>query len=215
MKILVTGFDPFGGDRTNPAIEAVKQLPDRIAGADIIKLEIPTVFNRSAAVVREAILATSPDYVLNIGQAGGRPAVTPERVAINLDDGRLPDNAGYQPLGTPIRADGQTAYFTQLPVKAMVKAIRDAGVPAAVSNTAGTYVCNHIMYQVQYLREHEFPGIKAGFMHIPFLPEQVVDRPGQPSLSLAEDVAAITAAIAAIVHQNGQADIQSIEGTIN
>ncbi|KRM71196.1 pyroglutamyl-peptidase I [Lacticaseibacillus brantae] len=215
MKILVTGFDPFGSDQMNPAIEAVKQLPDTIAGATIIKLEIPTVFNRSAEVVREAIAVNHPDYVLNIGQAGGRTAVTPERIAINLDDGRIPDNAGYQPLGAPIQTNGQTAYFTQLPVKAMVKAIRAAGVPAAVSNTAGTYVCNHIMYQVQYMREQEFPFIKAGFIHIPYLPEQVIDRPGQPSLSLAEDVAAITAAISTIVHQDGQADIQSIEGTIN
>jgi len=214
MKILVTGFDPFGHDTTNPAIEAVTQLPDMIDGATIIKLEIPTKFNVSATVVRKAIIDHQPDYVLNIGQAGGRFAVTPERVAINLDDGRIPDNAGYQPLGQAIHSDGQTAYFSQLPLKAMTKAIRDAGIPSAVSNTAGTYVCNHIMYQVQYMREQEFPTIKAGFMHIPFLPEQVVNRPEQPSLSLTEDVTAITAALRAIVARDGLGDIDTIEGTI-
>lgn len=214
MKILVTGFDPFGDDKINPAIEAVKRLPDEIAGAEIIKLEIPTKFNVSAQVVHDAIAAEHPDYVLSIGQAGGRFALTPERVAINLDDGRIADNAGYQPLNHTIHADGQTAYFAQLPIKAMAKAIREAGIPSAVSNTAGTYVCNHIMYQVQYMRDKEFPEIKAGFMHIPFLPDQVVNRPDTPSLSLADDVKGITAAIGAIIARDGKGDIETIEGAI-
>jgi len=199
MKILVTGFDPFGGETTNPAIEAVKQLPDKIAGADIVKLEVPTVFNRCAEVVRMAILAEQPDVVLSIGQAGGRAALTPELVAINLSDGRIPDNAGQQPVDQPIQPAGATAYFTQLPIKAMVRAIRAAGLPSRVSTTAGTYVCNHIMYQVQYLRATEFPTLRAGFMHIPFLPSQVTDKPNTPSLSLTDDVRGISAAIAAIV----------------
>ncbi|MYV16214.1 pyroglutamyl-peptidase I [Furfurilactobacillus milii] len=214
MKILVTGFDPFGTDKINPAIEAVKQLPAQIAGADIVKLEIPTVFDRCATVVRNAIEHEHPDYVLNIGQAGGRAAITPERVAINFDDGRIADNEGFQPINRTIQDDGATAYFTQLPVKAMARAIRKAGVPSAVSTTAGTYVCNHIMYQVQYMRDKQFPTLKAGFMHIPFLPEQVVNRPSVPSLSLADDVRGITAAIEAMVAYDGQADIESIEGTI-
>ena len=109
MKILVTGFDPFGGDKINPAIEAVKRLPDEINGAEIFKLEIPTVFNKSAEVVRKAIEKENPDYVLNVGQAGGRSGLTPERVAININDGRIPDNEGYQPLGEPIHEDGETA----------------------------------------------------------------------------------------------------------
>lgn len=201
MKILVTGFDPFGGETTNPAIEAVNQLPATIAGAAIVKLEIPTVFDRCAAVVRAAIVREQPDVVLSIGQAGGRAALTPELVAINLSDGRIPDNAGQQPVDQPIQADGETAYFTQLPVKAMVAAIRAAGLPSIVSTTAGTYVCNHIMYQVQYLRATEFPELRAGFMHIPFLPSQVTKRPNTPSLSLADDVRGITAAITAIVQQ--------------
>jgi len=201
MKILVTGFDPFGGETTNPAIEAVNQLPATIAGATIVKLEIPTVFDRRATVVREAIVRERPDVVLSIGQAGGRAALTPELVAINLSDGRIPDNAGQQPVDQPIQAAGETAYFTQLPVKAMVAAIRAAGLPSTVSTTAGTYVCNHIMYQVQYLRATEFPELRAGFMHIPFLPSQVTKRPNTPSLSLADDVRGITAAITAIVQQ--------------
>ncbi|MGZ7895391.1 pyroglutamyl-peptidase I [Lactobacillus crispatus] len=212
MKILVTGFDPFGSDKINPAIEAVKRLPDTIKGAKIIKLEIPTVFNKSAQVVHQAIVKEQPDYVLNVGQAGGRSALTPERVAININDGRIPDNDGYQPLDEPIQPDGDTAYFTQLPIKAMAKAIRAAGLPAIVSNTAGTYVCNHIFYQVQYMRTKEFPKLKAGFIHIPFLPEQVITRPNQPSMALADIVKGLTAAIGAIVERDGQSDIKAVEG---
>ncbi|APT14831.1 pyroglutamyl-peptidase I [Lactobacillus jensenii] len=214
MKILVTGFDPFDNDKINPAIEAVKLLPDSIAGAEIIKLEIPTKFNVSAEVVKTAIEKYQPDYVLNIGQAGGRFAITPERIAINLDDGRIADNAGYQPLNATIHEDGATAYFTQLPIKAMTRAIRAAGLPAAVSNTAGTYVCNHIFYQVQYMREKFFPNIKAGFIHIPFLPNQVVARPETPALSLEDDVKGLTAAIRAIVERDSKGDIETVEGTI-
>ncbi|WP_338207030.1 pyroglutamyl-peptidase I [Lactobacillus juensis] len=214
MKILVTGFDPFGDDKINPAIEAVKRLDNEIAGAKIVKLEIPTVFGDCADVVHEAILKEKPDYVLNIGQAGGRFALTPERVAINFDDGRIADNKGYQPIASPIHEDGQNAYFTQLPVKAMARAIREAGLPSSVSTTAGTFVCNHIMYQVQYMIDKEFPDLKAGFMHIPYLPEQVVAKPETPSLSLADDVKGITAAIGAIVKMDGKKDLQSIEGHI-
>lgn len=212
MKILVTGFDPFGGDKINPAIEAVNQLPAQIKDAKIIKLEIPTVFNKSAEVVKQAIEKYQPDYVLNVGQAGGRAALTPERVAINVNDGRIPDNEGYQPLGEPIQKDGETAYFTQLPIKAMVKAIRQVGIPAEVSNTAGTYVCNHIFYQVQYMRDKEFHNIKAGFIHIPFLPEQVVSRPNTPSMDLNNIVRGLTAAIGALVDRDGQGDIVAVEG---
>lgn len=212
MKILVTGFDPFDGDKINPAIEAVKLLPDKIKNAKIIKLEIPTVFNKSAEVVKKAIEKSHPDYVLNVGQAGGRFGLTPERVAININDGRIPDNDGYQPLGEPIQNDGDTAYFTQLPIKAETKAIREAGLPASVSNTAGTYVCNHIMYQVQYMRARQFPNIKAGFIHIPFLPEQVVNRPNTPSMDLKDIVKGLTAAIGAIVERDGLDDIVAITG---
>ncbi|WP_125544559.1 pyroglutamyl-peptidase I [Levilactobacillus lindianensis] len=199
MKILVTGFDPFGGETTNPAMEAVKRLPATIAGARVVPLVVPTEFKRCATVVRSAIETEHPDVVLSVGQAGGRFGLTPERVAINLVDGRIADNAGYQPTDEPIEPTGAPAYFTQLPVKAMVQAIRAAGIPSQLSTTAGTYVCNDLMYRVQYLRATEFPELRAGFLHIPFLPSQVVAKPGQPSLSLADDVKGITAAITAIV----------------
>lgn len=207
MKILVTGFDPFGGHKINPAIEAVKKLPATIAGAQIIKLEIPTIFNKCALIVKKAIADYQPDYVISVGQAGGRAAITPERVAINLNDGSIPDNAGYQPKDEAIQKDGPAAYFTQLPIKAEVKAIREAGLPAYISNTAGTYVCNHIFYQVQYLRATQYPNLKAGFIHIPFLPEQVVKRTNTPSMSLNNIVSGLTAAIQAIVQRDDQGDI--------
>lgn len=212
MKILVTGFDPFGDDVINPAIEAVKRLPDTIKDAEIIKLEIPTVFNKSVEVEKSAIEAHQPDYILNIGQAGGRFALTPERVAINEDDARIPDNEGQQPIDEPIKEDGQPAYFSQLPIKAMVTYMKEANVPAEVSNTAGTFVCNHIMYQSLYLTNKEYPNIKAGFMHIPFLPEQVTNRPNTPSMALNDIVRGIEAAITAIVDFDGKADMKIVGG---
>lgn len=212
MKILVTGFDPFGNDTMNPAIEAVKRLPDTISGATIIKLEIPTVFGKSADVVREAMTKHDVDYVLNIGQAGGRFDLTPERVAINLDDARIPDNEGNQPIDVAIQTDGEAAYFSQHPVKAMVTAIKEAGLPASVSNSAGTFVCNHIMYQCLYLTNKEFPKAKAGFMHVPFLPEQVLERPGMPAMSLEDITRGIVASIEAIVAFDGKEDLKIIGG---
>lgn len=164
-------------------------------------LQVPTVFDQAASVVHAAIVREQPDVVLDIGQAGGRSGLTPERVAINLNDAGIADNQGNQPVDQPIQADGAAAYFTQLPVKAMVAAIRAAGLPGYLSTTAGTFVCNHLMYQVQYQRAHEFPRLRAGFMHIPFLPSQVSARPGVPSLALTDDVRGITAAITAIVTQ--------------
>ncbi|GEO67791.1 pyroglutamyl-peptidase I [Levilactobacillus spicheri] len=201
MKILVTGFDPFGKETINPAWEAVRRLPATIAGAQIVTLQVPTVFDQAASVVHAAIVREQPDVVLDIGQAGGRSGLTPERVAINLNDAGIADNQGNQPVDQPIQADGAAAYFTQLPVKAMVAAIRAAGLPGYLSTTAGTFVCNHLMYQVQYQRAHEFPRLRAGFMHIPFLPSQVSARPGVPSLALTDDVRGLTAAITAIVTQ--------------
>lgn len=215
MKILVTGFDPFGGEKINPALEAVKGLADTIKGAEIKKLEIPTVFNKSAEVVQKAIKEFQPDYVLNIGQAGGRYEISPERVAINVDDARIADNEGNQPIDAPIKEDGDAAYFTQLPVKAMVTAIKNAGIPGAVSNTAGTFVCNHIMYQVQYMIHTNFPKIKGGFIHVPYIPEQVVNKPGQPAMSLSDMTKGLTAAIEAVVEFDGKEDLKQVGGAIH
>ena len=212
MKILVTGFDPFGGEKVNPALKAVKSLPSEIHGAEIHWVEIPTVFYKSAEVLETAIVRFQPDAVLCIGQAGGRASLTPERVAINQDDARIPDNQGNQPIDTPIRLDGQAAYFSTLPIKAMVQAIKEEGLPATVSNTAGTFVCNHLMYQALYLADKKFSHMRAGFMHIPYMTEQVINKPNTASMNLTDIVRGIEAAIGAIVDYKDK-DIKLVGGT--
>lgn len=212
MKILVTGFDPFGGESINPAIESVKRLPEVIGGAQIVKLEIPTVVHKSLAVIREAILKEDPDMILSIGQAGGRAEITVERVGINVDDCRICDNEGNQPVDEPIYADGPDAYFVTLPIKAMVKAMQDAGIPASVSNSAGTFVCNHVTYGVRYLIEKEFPGKRSGFIHIPYLPSQAASKKAMPSMELDTIVRGLTAAIEAMIEH--QEDVKITGGTI-
>lgn len=211
MKILVTGFDPFGGEPTNPAIESVKRIDDEIEGAEIIKLEIPTVFHKAADVVEEKIKEVKPDVVLSIGQAGGRYGITVERVAINEDDARIEDNEGNQPIDVQIREDGAPAYFATLPIKAMVEEIKKENLPASVSNSAGTFVCNHIMYQDLYLAE-KYGDIKAGFIHVPFLTEQVVDKKDTASMSLDDIVKGLNAAIRAIVKYADKEDLNVTGG---
>ena len=211
MKLLLTAFDPFGGSPINPALEAVKLVADSVAGVEIVKLEVPTVFGKSVATVAAAIEEVKPDAVLCIGQAGGRYDLTPERVAINLDDARIPDNEGKQPIDTAIFEDGAPAYFTTLPIKAMVARIREAGLPASVSNTAGTFVCNHLMYGVLYTLAKKYPGVKGGFMHVPFIPSQTVNRPTPaPSMSVTDIARGIEAGIAAIAEN--ETDIVVAEG---
>ena len=188
MKILITGFDPFGGEPINPALEAVKKLPDQVGNAEVIKLEIPTVFNKSLEKIEEAIKLHKPDVVVSIGQAGGRFGITPERVAINIDDARIEDNEGKQPVDTKVFEDGENAYFTNLPVKAMVAEMVKEGIPASLSNTAGTFVCNHVMYGVLYMIAKRYPNMKGGFIHVPYIPQQVVTKPNMPSMSV-EDIA--------------------------
>lgn len=212
MKILVTGFDPFGGEPINPAIESVKRLPDNIAGAEIIKLEIPTVRKKSLEKIEEAINKHNPDVILSIGQAGGRFDISIERVGINLDDFRIPDNEGNQTIDEPIFPDGENAYFVKLPVKAMVQNVQKNNIPASVSYTAGTFVCNHVLYGVLYLIEKKYKGKKSGFIHIPFLPEQVVDKRNTPSMELNTIVKGLTAAIEAIVKNDE--DIKEVGGTV-
>lgn len=199
MKILVTGFDPFGGEPVNPAIETVKRLPDVIAGAEIVKLEIPTVCHKSLRVIDEAVSRYDPDVVLSVGQAGGRPDITVERVGINVDDCRIPDNEGNQIIDEPIYPEGPAAYFVTLPIKAMVQNMQSRNIPASVSNTAGTFVCNHVTYGVCHLLATKYPGKRSGFIHIPYLPQQALDKKNMPSMSQDMMVEAITAAIEAIV----------------
>jgi pyroglutamyl-peptidase I len=183
MKILVTGFDPFGGEKVNPAIEAVKRLPDTIAGAEVIKLEIPTVVYKSLDKIDAAIKENDPDFILSIGQAGGRPDITVERVGINCNDCRIPDNEGNQPVDEPVYQDGPDAYFSLLPIKAIVADIQAAGIPASVSDTAGTFICNHVLYGVRYICEHKYPGKKSGFIHIPYMTSQAVGKRNVPSMA--------------------------------
>ena len=206
MKLLLTAFDPFGGDKVNPALEAVKLVPEKIGSVDIIKLEVPTVFRKSIDKVVETMKNEKPDVVLCIGQAGGRFDITPERVAINIDDARIKDNEGNQPVEA-IYKDGENAYFTSLPIKAMVAKIREAGLPSSVSNTAGTFVCNHLMYGVLYHIAKNFPTIRGGFMHVPFIPAQVVNRPSpSPCLSMEDIAKGIEQAIKAIEENPGDSE---------
>ena len=196
-KLLLTAFTPFDGEKINPALEAVKLVKDRIGNLLIVKLEVPTVFGKSIDTVREAIEREKPDFVLSIGQAGGRAEITPERVAINLNDARIPDNEGNQPIDEPVFPDGENAYFSTLPVKAMVEAIRKEGLPSSLSNSAGTYVCNHLMYGILYYLDKR-PGMKAGFIHVPYIPEQTKNKKEMPALELSEIVRGLEAAITAI-----------------
>lgn len=212
MKILVTGFDPFGGEKLNPAFEAVKLLPDTIGEAEIVKQEIPTSFSKCGEVLRTAIEKHCPDAVLCVGQAGGRSSISVERVAINLAEARIPDNDKQQPKGMALEADGQTAYFASLPVKAMVKAVRAQGIPSSISYTAGTFVCNAIMYKLLYMIANSYPHIRGGFIHVPFDTAQVVDKAeGTASMPIATIAKGLESAVAAIV-MNKQ-DIDEAAGT--
>ena len=198
MKILIAAFDPFGGEKVNPALEAVKRLPEQIGEHHITKFEIPTVFHESKDVLAEALSQDSYEAVLTIGQAGGRFELTPERVGINIDDARIADNKGNQPIDAQIQPQGAPAYFSNMPVKAMTEAIQNAGVPARLSNTAGTFVCNHILYQMGYLQATSYPELLFGFIHVPFIPAQVATKQNVPSMSLDIIVQGLTAAIKAI-----------------
>lgn len=186
MKVLITGFQPFGKETMNPSFEAVRMLPDEIGGAQIVKEEIPVVFRKGGQAVHEAVRREKPDIVILVGQAGGRAAMTVERVAINCEDcpGGFPDNDGNSPQDEKIYADGPDAYFATVPIKAMVKKMMDNGVPASVSNTAGTYVCNDLMYHLLYQLAHEFPNTRGGFIHVPFATIQ--NHPNSASMTLEE-----------------------------
>jgi len=210
MKIIVTGFDPFGGEKINPSIECVKTLPE-VEGVELIRLELPTVFKESAKRLNEAINEVKPDAVLSVGQAGGRPGITMERIAINVDDARIPDNISQQPIDETIQTEGAAAYFSTLPIKRIVKAIREAGISAEVSNSAGTFVCNHIMYQALFAATKSDKPFKAGFMHIPFIPEQTTNK---PSLPLEESTKALQIAIETIRDYLNDEDIKVQEGAI-
>lgn len=189
-KLLITGFDPFGGEKVNPAWKAVEALPDTVGDFALTKLEIPTVFGEAGCRVVEKAAQVQPDMILCIGQAGGRAAVTPERIAVNIRDARIADNAGNQPRGEFVVADGPAAYFATVAVEKMAQAITDAGIAGTVSNSAGAFVCNDTLYLL--LHAYHGTGVKVGFIHVPYLPEQ-----GTPNLPLEDTVKALCAAIRA------------------
>lgn len=186
MKILVTGFTPFGDEKTNPSQDIVSALPKSINGARIIPLIIPTVRFKSIQRICEVIEKEKPDVVISVGQAGGRFSITPELVAINRDDYAISDNEGNQPIDETISLDGPAAYFTTLPIKEMVKQIRAHHIPAECSTTAGTFVCNHVFYGISDYIYHHHLQIKNGFIHLPFSSVQALHHPHQPSLSMDE-----------------------------
>lgn len=212
-RVLVTGFTPFGGEAINPSWELVRELPDTIAGYRIEKLKVPTEFVKAIDIAAAAIDKFQPQVVLCFGQAGGRSRMSVERVAINVDDARIADNAGKQLIDEPIRSNAPAAYFCTVPVKAMVAGMTRASVPAEMSNSAGTFVCNHLIYGVLHHIATSGYATRAGFIHVPFLESQIVDRPDTPSLSLPTMVAGAKAAIMAAVRN--KTDLKLVGGALN
>jgi pyroglutamyl-peptidase len=187
MTVLLTGFEPFGGEAINPAWEIARALDGQaLGGARVVARQLPCVFGGALSALDAALVEWRPRLVLALGQAGGRSDLSLERVAINVDDARIADNAGQQPIDVPIVAGGPAAYFSTLPIKAIVAGLRAAGLPASVSQTAGTFVCNHLFYGLQHRLAGS--GVRSGFLHIPYLPEQAARHPGQPSMALASMV---------------------------
>jgi pyroglutamyl-peptidase len=213
MKALVTGFEPFGGELVNPALDAIHRLPPRLGSLDIARQALPAVFGQAVDALEDAIVASDPDIVLCVGQAGGRAALSLERVAINIDDARIPDNAGQQPIDRPVIAGGPAAYFATLPIKAAAAALRDAGLPAIVSNTAGTFVCNHVFYGLMHLAATRRLRLRGGFLHVPYLPSQAARQQGAPSMALDDIVCGIEIVLAVAAARTD--DIAVAEGAIS
>lgn len=191
-KLLITGFEPFGGEEINPSWEAVKLLPDVINGYMLDKLLLPVVFGEAAECVLKRAEKIRPDVILCVGQAGGRGAITPELVGINLRYARIPDNKGNEPKDEPITPGGQDAYFSTIPVRKIAEAIKASGIPSEVSYSAGAYVCNDVLY----ILLHRFEGcsIRVGFIHIPYLDRQEKD----PNMDLGDMIKGLTIAIESI-----------------
>jgi pyroglutamyl-peptidase len=213
MKALVTGFDAFGGDKVNPSALAVRQLKRRLGGVAIHTAVLPTSYARSAIALRGAIHEVRPDIVLCVGQAGGRAELCLERVAINVQDARIKDNDGKQPIDRPVVRDGPVAHLATLPIKACVAEMRKAGLPAAVSNTAGTFVCNNVFYALMDLAARHPIPMRAGFLHIPYVPEQVARLGNAPSMALDEIVRGIEIVVA--ISAVRTSDLHTAEGTLS
>lgn len=213
MKALVTGFDPFGGDAVNPSSLAVSRLKKKIGKVTVVTAVLPTSYAKSAKVLRKAIDEAKPDIVLCVGQAGGRTELCLERVGINVQDARIPDNDRNQPIDVPVLAEGPAAYFATLPIKACVAEMRKAGLPAAVSNTAGTFVCNHILYSLMDIIVSHPVRMRGGFLHIPYVPEQAARLGGAPSMAVDDIVRGIEIIVATSAART--ADIHTAEGRIS
>lgn len=191
--LLITGFDPFGGETVNPSWEAVKLLPDVIGNYRLEKLQIPTVFGAAFDTVLAAGIC-QPDVILCIGQTGGRSSITPEVIGINLREAPIADNIGNMPVNTPIVPDGPAAYFATVPVRRMVETVSAAGLPCSLSFSAGAFVCNDVLYSL--LHHYHGTSTKAGFIHVPFLPEQA--NGSAPSMPLEKIVRGLTLAVEAL-----------------
>ena len=213
MKVLVTGFDAFNGEEINPSAMIVKSLKNEIDGNEIKKIIIPTVYKKSAEILEQTIKDYGPDIIISLGQAGGRTGISLERLAINIDDGSIADNEGNMPIDQKIREDGQNAYFSSLPIKAILEDLLNNGIPSAISNSAGTYVCNHVMYSALYLAE-KYGNIKAGFIHLPYLPEQVIGKADLASMDLDMMVRAVEIAILISIKYFSVGDLKKSAGRI-
>lgn len=214
LRALLTGFAPFGGEGVNPAEQAALALAEAApSGLALAVAVLPVSYAGALPALRAAIARHAPDVVLALGQAGGRPHISVERVAINIDDARIADNDGIRRVDTPVVPGGPAAYFATVPIKAIAAAVRAAGVPAEVSQSAGTFLCNHIFYHACHIAAAERVGMRAGFLHLPWLPEQVVGRAGEPSMALPTQLTGLRAALAAL--RDTEADLRVAEGAVS
>lgn len=213
LRVLLTGFEPFGGEGVNPSEQAVRALAAApLPGLSLATSVLPVSYAAVMPALRAALAAHDPQVVLATGQAGGRPHLSVERVAVNLDDARSADNDGAHRIDSQVVPGGPAAYFATVPVKAMAVAIRDAGVPAEVSQSAGTFLCNHVFYQCCHIAAQERPGLRAGFLHLPLLPEQAMARRGEASMALATILGGLRAALAVL--RDAPADPGTAEGAV-
>ncbi len=218
MRILVTGFEPFGGQSLNPSWEVARALHGlQLQGAMVVAVQLPCVFAQALPALQQALMQHTPDIVLALGQAEGRCDLSVERIAINVMDARIPDNAGAQPIDVPVIAGGPASYFSTLPIKSLVAGLRASGFPASVSQTAGTFVCNQVFYALQHTLAGQ--GVHSGFVHLPLLPEQAAHWPGPslPSWPLSLQLAAVKQALDLLVAHRlqGGDDLPLGGGTLN
>lgn len=214
MRALVTGFEPFGGDDLNPTAAALERLPLHLGDVSIATCLLPTAFGRTLDALDRALEreGAAPDLVLGLGLAGGRAALSLERIAINLIDARIADNDGARPIDCPVVAGGPAAYFATLPIKAAARALRESGLPAMISHSAGTFVCNQVFYGMLHWAATRRPATRAGFLHVPYLPVQAAARDGAPSMALADIVRGVETVVG--VAASRRDDIAAAEGTL-